>query len=96
MKKIFGFFVVAVCCVVLCASCGNKQKNESPEQSAPIETVAEKEHVVNGVFVCTGKFAKKYHRTQHCPGLGNCSGEILEVTVEQAQSQGKTPCKKCY
>ena len=96
MRKFFGFIVTAVCCVALCISCGNKQQNESVEQ--PTETVAvEKvEPVANGVFVCNGKFAKRYHRTPHCSGLGNCQGEIVEMTVEQAEAQGKTPCKKCY
>ena len=98
MKKILVFIVVAVCCVV-CVSCGGAQQNKSPKQSAQIEaveTVATSEPVTNGVFVCNGKFAKRYHRTQYCSGLGNCQGEIVEMTVEQAEARGMTPCKKCY
>ena len=95
MKKL----LVILCCVALCMACGSAQQNKSPEQSAQIEaveTVATSEPVANGVFVCNGKFAKRYHRTRHCSGLGNCQGEIVEMTVEQAEAQGKTPCRKCY
>ena len=48
------------------------------------------------VWICTGKFAKKYHRDPGCWGLGNCKSAIIKVSVSSAESQGKTPCSKCY
>lgn len=48
------------------------------------------------VYICTGPKAKRYHKTEKCRGLQNCSGEITKVTIEKAKAGGKTPCKICY
>jgi len=93
MKKL----LVILCYVALCMACGSAQQNKSSEQSTQtVIAVEKKEPVTNGVFVCNGKFAKRYHCTPHCSGLGNCQGEILEMTIEQAEAWGLTPCKRCY
>ena len=36
------------------------------------------------VYVCTGKYAKKYHNDYECKGLQKCSAEIITLTVEEA------------
>lgn len=43
------------------------------------------------VYVCSGHSAKRYHSISDCKGLRKCSGEILEMTV--AEADGKTPCR---
>ncbi len=48
------------------------------------------------VYICTGLNARKYHSSPDCRWLENCSGEIKEITIEEAQRQGKTPCKGCH
>ena len=48
------------------------------------------------VYVCTGPSAKRYHRTANCSGLSRCSGEIVKMTVSEAQKKGKTPCQRCH
>lgn len=95
MKRYFGI-ILAVCSVALCACCGNNQQRNTPIEYYKQSVAQYDEPIVNGVFVCNGKFAKRYHRTQHCSGLGNCQGEIVETTIEQAEARGMTPCKKCY
>lgn len=45
------------------------------------------------VYVCSGHSAKRYHSISDCKGLRKCSGEILEMTV--AEAEGKTPCRMC-
>lgn len=48
------------------------------------------------VYVCTGKYAKKYHNDYECKGLQKCSAEIITLTVEEAEKRGYTKCKICY
>lgn len=69
-----------VCTFVACNSCHRQ---------------AEYKASAGYVFVCTGEKAKRYHLDENCRGLSNCSKEIIEVTIEKAESKGRTPCKKC-
>lgn len=48
------------------------------------------------VYICTGPKSKCYHKTKNCQGLDRCSKEIEEVTLEEAENMGRTPCKGCY
>lgn len=48
------------------------------------------------VYICTGETSTKYHCDQNCHGLSNCSGEIDEVSKDEAEEMGRTPCKICY
>lgn len=48
------------------------------------------------VYICTGPYAKKYHKTSTCKGLDNCSESIKKVTESYAIDKGRTKCKKCY
>ena len=91
MKKIFGL-ILAVCCVILCASCGGDNKKSATNSNVSNETRTSTE----SVFICTGGHAKRYHSRKNCSGLGNCQGEIVEMTEVQAQEMGRTRCKKCY
>ena len=50
----------------------------------------------NVVYICTSLNAKKYHSTPDCRWLDNCSGTVKEFSIEDAQRQGKTPCKGCH
>ena len=48
------------------------------------------------VYICTGGSSRRYHRTPYCGGLNNCSREIIDITLEEAEKRGKTPCQRCY
>ena len=48
------------------------------------------------VYICTGKTAYAYHKTDDCRGLKNCKGEIKTVTLAQAQQLNRKPCGYCY
>lgn len=68
----------------------------SKEEDFSINTFVDKSAVeTDAVYICTGLNAKKYHSTPKCRWLENCSGEIEEVTLDEAESQGKSPCKGC-
>lgn len=46
------------------------------------------------VYVCTGPSAECYHVDRDCWGLGNCSGEIEEMSVSSADDYYR-PCSIC-
>ena len=46
------------------------------------------------VYISTGSSAKKYHSTSSCRGLAN-SKYIKSISIEEAQSIGRTPCMIC-
>ena len=48
------------------------------------------------LILCTGETSTKYHSDPDCRGLSRCSGEIEEVSEEEAEDMGRTPCKICY
>ncbi|MFT4696891.1 MAG: hypothetical protein ACI9SJ_000007 [Flavobacteriaceae bacterium] len=49
-------------------------------------------YIPNEVYICTGKYSKKYHYTNKCRGLSNCKGSIKEVTLSDAKNFGRTLC----
>ncbi len=58
--------------------------------------VSQTTHVDPVVYICTGGYATRYHSRSNCSGLGNCGGQIVEMTETQARNQGRTPCQRCY
>lgn len=48
------------------------------------------------VYICTGETSTKYHSDPDCRGLSRCSGEIEDVSEEEAEDMGRTPYKICY
>jgi len=48
------------------------------------------------VYICTGGSSVCYHKTSDCRGLSRCSREIIPVSLEDAQKDGRRPCKICY
>ncbi len=58
-------------------------------------TFAPQTETPNVVYVCIGGSATKYHKKANCAGLNGCKGSIKKMSLEEAQKNGKTPCKKC-
>lgn len=50
----------------------------------------------NMVYICTGRYARAYHKTTDCRGIRACKAGIRTVTLEEAQKMGRTPCRYCY
>lgn len=44
------------------------------------------------VYVCTGKYSKKYHLVKNCRGLSNCKSDIIKTTKLEAINSNKTLC----
>lgn len=47
---------------------------------------------INTVYICTGKYSKKYHYVSDCRGLSNCKSSIKEVSLTEAKNIGRTLC----
>lgn len=47
----------------------------------------------SNVYICNGKYSKKYHLSENCSGLSNCSTKIEKVTLKEAKDKGRTLCK---
>jgi hypothetical protein len=71
--------------LLFCVSCGSSHKRVS----VPTDSNAK-------VWVCTGSSSKRYHAYDNCKGLSKCRASVDEVTLEEAESMGRTPCRKCY
>ena len=83
--------------LALC-SCNNSETKESQLDREYTETTEEytEEYAEDMVYVCTGGSARRYHNEPDCRGLSRCQGDIEEMTIEEAEDDGKTPCKICY
>lgn len=81
MKKILSILMLAIALIGL---------NACAEANASEQKKEEK------VYICTGKYAKRYHRYSDCRGLGSCKGDVELVPLSTAKKQGKTPCGYCY
>jgi len=46
----------------------------------------------NDVYICKSKNAKRYHLIEDCRGLKNCKAEVVKVTLQECEAQGKTLC----
>ncbi len=44
------------------------------------------------VYICDSSGGKKYHFNKSCRGLSRCSHPIRKISLEKAQSIGKTLC----
>ncbi|XLS30121.1 hypothetical protein ACJD0Z_04670 [Flavobacteriaceae bacterium M23B6Z8] len=45
------------------------------------------------VFICTGKYSRRYHLTKNCKGISSCQKNIVEVSLEEAQNRGRNLCR---
>lgn len=80
-------------------SCGGTKEKETPQRETTTtehrETKSKATHY-DEVYVCTGKYAKRFHCDEYCRGLQSCRGEIVVMSIEEAEDYGLTPCGYCY
>lgn len=50
----------------------------------------------DSAFICTGTMSKRYHNNANCGGLNSCSGDIILISIEEAEEEGRTECQRCY
>lgn len=87
MKKVLFLLLLAL------LSCGGN-KQDSPNDKKAYNILNELRY--DEVYVCKGKYSKRFHNDMDCKGLMNCRGGIEIMTIEEAEDLGKTPCGYCY
>ena len=87
--------LVLLFAIILMASCSSSSKKSAIEPEKKEYSVRSADSSDN-VFICTGESSERYHCDRDCRGLSRCSGEIEEVSEEEAENMGRTPCKICY
>lgn len=75
-----------LCTLLCCVSCG---KSSHKRVSVPTYPNAK-------VWVCTGESSERYHAHNDCKGLRICRASVEEISLQEAESIGRTPCNKCY
>lgn len=88
--------VVLLLCFILMASCSSSSKKSADVEPEKKESAVRSADSSGNVYICTGGSSKRYHCDRDCKGLSRCSGEIEEVSEEEAEDMGRTPCKICY
>lgn len=98
-RTYFIWVVTFVLCGVLsCADINKREEQERvyPKQRTEAEKMSMQPIVEEGVYICTGGHARKYHRYRGCRGLNACEGGIEKTTKQKAERVGRKPCKICY
>jgi len=95
MKKLIFILVVLVGVISMAPSDSMTFVNEANACCA-CDDCCESDNVENTVYICTGQYAKAYHKSRNCRGLGNCRGDIKQVSIEEAKRMERTPCGYCY
>lgn len=49
-------------------------------------------NVETNVYICKGKYSKKYHYSKSCRGLSNCKSSKDKVSLSEAKKLGRTLC----
>lgn len=63
-------------------------ETEPPETEAPAPVIQERH-----VYVAASGQGERYHSNPNCSKM---NGNVIEYSVDEAESRGYTPCKKCY
>lgn len=88
--------LVLLFAIILTASCSSSSKKSVDVEPEKKESVAKSAGSSDNVYICTGGSSRRYHCDPDCKGLSRCSGEIEEISEEEAEDMGRTPCKICY
>lgn len=93
MKKTLLLFAL-----LAIVSCGGTKEKETSQKNRTTEyrETETKATQYDEVYVCTGKYAKRFHCDEDCKGLQSCRSEIVIMSIEEAEDHGLTPCGYCY
>lgn len=84
-------FVVSVLLIAFGILFALKSRQNSSNEISPVYSP-----VKNQVYICTGPQAKSYHKNKECYGLQSCSADVEEITLHEAEDQGRHPCRYCW
>lgn len=88
--------IVLLLAIILMASCSSSSKKSAEVEPEKKDSVVKSAGSGDNVYICTGGSSRRCHCDPDCKGLSRCSGEIEEISEEEAEDMGRTPCKICY
>lgn len=68
------------------------QQEQAASQRTPASGGNAQTPVQASVYIAASGNGTKYHSDPHCSRMNG----VIEMSVEEAQAMGYTPCKKCY
>ena len=68
------------------------QQEQTASQRTPASGGNAQTPVQASVYIAASGNGTKYHSDPHCSRMNG----VIEMSVEEAQAMGYTPCKKCY
>lgn len=76
-----------------CEDCENENNEEQDDRYMFQADDGKKYEIM--VYVCSGRYAKKFHIDLNCNGLQSCKGTIRLIRLREAREMGMTPCRRC-
>ena len=68
------------------------QQEQAASQRTPVSGGNAQTPLQASVYIAASGNGTKYHSDPHCSRMNG----VIEMSVEEAQAMGYTPCKKCY
>lgn len=108
-STLLSFIAVVAACSMLalysCTESSDKNNDNSNEESSISSNVDEKKSILieihsvadsDTVFICTGKASKRFHASDTCEGIMQCTKKIIPLMRVDAEKRHRTFCHKCY
>ncbi|WP_422350019.1 hypothetical protein [Flagellimonas sp.] len=70
----------------------NEKKKLRESKANPILVTPKPTLKTQSVYICNGRYSKRYHLTPYCRGLSNCKASVSSVSVDEARNMGRTLC----
>jgi len=62
------------------------------ETYKPKERLIPKTQSAKSVYICNGKYAKRYHLSPYCRGLSNCKSTVSSISLDDVRLSGRSLC----
>ncbi|MHA7831841.1 MAG: hypothetical protein ACX93O_12140 [Flagellimonas sp.] len=73
-----------------------EQKVQKPQpvykKTEPVPVAPQPTVTTPSVYICNGRYAKRYHLSPYCRGLSNCKASVSSISRNDARSMGRTLC----
>lgn len=79
-----------------CKSCVDDDMYEYLQKYGTLEGLFGEEEDESKEMVYATLSGTKYHKTADCSALKRSKSNVDEISVVQAESEGKEPCRRCY
>ena len=91
MKHLLSLIIVAT--LIFVVACSSDETEKKPEvQLVDISSVLP----TDTVYICTGSGSKRFHSSDTCAGIEQCTKKKIAVTRAEAEKRHRSFCQRCY